>query len=123
MCPGGHQCSSAPSLCMAGNATCADGSDQDPSFCTSYKCPLGSLKCGSESNTTCSSGYKCDGSSDCADGSDEEPSFCLTFDCPAGYVKCKDGLQCVFESSMCDGYPSCKGRQSGCPAQCARCRV
>lgn len=72
-----------------------------------YECPLGLVKCG---NSSCVYGYMCDGYNDCPSGSDEDPGFCKSYECPEGYIKCSDGLQCVYNTSMCDGYPQCKGR-------------
>jgi hypothetical protein len=38
--------------------------------------------------------------------------------CSKGDVKCKDGIQCISESSYCDGYKECKDRSDEEPAMC-----
>ena len=38
--------------------------------------------------------------------------------CSKGDVKCKDGIQCISESSYCDGYKECKDGSDEEPHMC-----
>jgi hypothetical protein len=36
--------------------------------------------------------------------------FLKEFQCPESYVKCSDGLQCIHEVGMCNGYSYCNDK-------------
>lgn len=123
------QCIFTDQMCN-GIPDCDQNTDEDPSFCASWECPLGTVKC--KSTDLCVPGTYCDGNDDCGEhlqaregillpkqvvdgvpeaaADDEDAAFCVGYTCPAGMVKCKDGLQCVEESQLCDGFTACGGR-------------
>ncbi len=121
-----------------GYTDCIDKSDEDPIMCAQRNCSYRYLKCKDgqqciEKEMVCDGGgmYNVIWSSqragvkpseytppDCHDKSDEDPAMCAKWDCQKNrydvlqnsFIKCADDLQCINDSTICDGFVHCKDR-------------
>ncbi|GBG82147.1 hypothetical protein CBR_g34428 [Chara braunii] len=105
---------------------CADGSDEDPTFCASYDCntnvpqqdflppPQHRRRCPGGKGGCVTEAQLCDGVVDCVGdgGSDERDKYCKKRGCSpsirCSLFQCESG-RCISGERMCDGKKDCPG--------------
>uniref|UniRef100_A0A915LAE5 Uncharacterized protein n=1 Tax=Romanomermis culicivorax TaxID=13658 RepID=A0A915LAE5_ROMCU len=116
-----------------GTQQCLDGSDENPLYCITRRCPRLYYTC---ANRRCIDINKqCDGNNDCGDSSDElrcETTRLASFsssnsECPSNMFKCSTNT-CLNRTKVCDGRNDCRDaavsdeNNSTCPGLPIVCR-